>query len=201
MLRKICNVCLVLSIIMLVCPISINAALIPPAPVFSTTTTATTIISPTDKWVALPPYNTLWPLWAAPLSPISSITGLPAPIVTSIGPTTILPVQPGLTWDPSLGYPWLLYNTPSGLAYYDPLHGVNLWPPALLTSIITGAPITLTLPVGYQTLPPTSSLWLYSNVPIANQSYISSYSTFTPINTVAAPPSLTSLLTPLQLLL
>ncbi len=200
MLKKICKLCLVLSVISSVCPFIINAALIPPASTTVSTTTLPTI-NPGDKWVALPPYNTLWPLWSPPLSPVSSITGLPTPIVTSIWPTTILPVQPGLTWDPSVGYPWLLYNTPLGLAYYDPFRGVNLWPHPLLINSITGAPITLTLPVGYQILPPTASLWLYSNVPVANQNYITSYSTFIPINTVAAPPSLTSLLTPLQLLL
>ena len=200
MLKKINKLCLILSVISLIWPLTIQAALIPPSSA-SLSTATTLTINPGDKWVALPPYNTLWPLWSPPLSPVSSLTGLPAPIVTSLRPTTVLPVQPGLTWDPSVGYPWLLYNTPLGLAYYDPLRGVNLWPHPLLINTITGTPITLTLPLGYQTLPPTSSLWLYSNVPAANQSYIAAYSTFTPVNTVAAPPSLTSLLTPLQLLL
>ncbi|MCL6584356.1 MAG: hypothetical protein K6U11_12050 [bacterium] len=170
-------------------------------PITTTTTTALTTISPGDTWVALPPYNTLWPLWSPPLSPVSSLTGLPQPIVTSLTPATVLPVQPGLTWDPSLGYPWLLYNTPLGLAYFDPLAGVNLWPPRILINTITGTPITLTLPAGYTTLPPTSSLWLFSNVPAANQSFIASYYRFVPINTVATPPSLTSLLTAIQLLI
>ncbi|MEW6382003.1 MAG: hypothetical protein AB1611_20700 [bacterium] len=197
---KIGKVCFVFSFVAfflcLVCSPITHAV-----PLTATTATAFTTISPGDTWVALPPYNTLWPLWSPPLSPVSSLTGLPTPIVTSLTPATVLPVQPGLTWDPALGYPWLLYNTPSGMAYYDPLAGVNLWPPKILVNTITGIPITLTLPIGYATLPPTSSLWLFSTVPAANQSYIASYYQFVPAGTVAAPPALTSLLTALQLLL
>jgi hypothetical protein len=74
----------------------------------------------TQNWTALPPYNTLWPLWSPLLSPTNATTGLPTPLVTSLTPRTVLPVQPGLTWHPSLRNPWLLYNTPLGMAYYDP---------------------------------------------------------------------------------
>lgn len=76
-------------------------------------------------WEAMPPYNTLWPLWSPALSPVNATTGLPTPIVTSLSQSTIIPVQPGLTWNPYLPNPWLLYNTPLGLAYYDPLIGVG----------------------------------------------------------------------------
>ncbi len=49
------------------------------------------------RWTALPPYNTLWPLWSSPLSPTDSLTRV------------VLPVQPGLTWDKGKTY---LYVTP-----------------------------------------------------------------------------------------
>ena len=68
-------------------------------------------IAQAQYWVELPPYNTLWPLWSPALSPIDVISGEPVPLVSSLASTTILPVAPGLTWDPSLPYPWLLYNT------------------------------------------------------------------------------------------
>lgn len=195
MVKKVWKLLLVSSLIYFIFSSNIHAI-----PLINPTLTTTATISATDNWTALPPYNTLWPLWSPVLSPVSSLTGLPTPIVTSLTPTTVLPVQPGLTWDPSLGYPWLLYNTPLGLAYFDPYFGVNLWPPDALINVITGSPITLTLPVGYQALPPTPPLWLYSNVPAANLAYITSYPNFTLPNTVAIPPSLTSLLTAFQLI-
>jgi hypothetical protein len=71
----------------------------------------------TQYWAAIPPYNTLWPLWSPVLSTVSPKTGIGTPIVTSLTTKTTLPVQPGLTWDPSFGYPWLLYNSTIGLAY------------------------------------------------------------------------------------
>jgi hypothetical protein len=118
------------------------------------------------NWQALPPYNTLWPLWSPALSPINATTGFPTPIVSNLYRSTVLPVQPGLTWDPARLYPWLLYNTPSGMAYYDPLYGVNLWPPSYLTL----GPIAL--PSNYANLAPTSSLWLSTYVPLANAAYL-----------------------------
>ena len=50
----------------------------------------------TPLWVALPPYNVMWPLWSPALSPISPITGLTTPLLTSLTRNTVLPVQPGL---------------------------------------------------------------------------------------------------------
>ena len=124
-----------------------------------------------QNWTALPPYNTLWPLWSPALSPINAITGLPTPVVSNLARTTVLPVQPGLTWDPSRTNPWLLYNTPFGLCYYDPLIGVGSWPPAGFINPATKAPVPLTLPAGYSALAPTDPAWLQTNVPLANQLY------------------------------
>lgn len=120
-----------------------------------------------QNWAALPPYNTLWPLWSPALSPVDSATGLPTPLVTSLTPETILPVQPGLTWHPNLRNPWLLYNTPLGLAYYDPIGGIDLWPPPILTNVITGFPINITLSAAYSSLLPTPAWWLSNNVAAA----------------------------------
>jgi hypothetical protein len=117
-----------------------------------------------QNWKALPPYNTLWPLWPSVLSPKNAITGLPTPIVTNLSKSTVLPVQPGLTWNPSALYPYLLYNTPVGMAYYDPAQGVNLWPPSYLLNATTGLPNPLSLLLGYQYLAPTSAAWLSTNV-------------------------------------
>ncbi|MEW5800526.1 MAG: hypothetical protein AB1847_00340 [bacterium] len=125
------------------------------------------------NWAALLPYNTLWPLWSPALSPVNPTTGLPTPVVSNLAPSTVLPVQPGLTWDPSRLYPWLLYNTPAGMAYYDPLFGINLWPPSYLTL----GPIAL--PPNYANLAPTSSLWLSTFVPLANALYLKSLPKFT----------------------
>ncbi|MEW6379117.1 MAG: hypothetical protein AB1611_05875 [bacterium] len=158
-----------------------------------------------QNWTALPPYNTLWPLWSPALSPVDSATGLPAPLVTSITSRTVLPVQPGLTWHPSMRNPWLLYNTPLGLAYYDPIGGIDLWPPPILTNVITGLPINITLPAGYSSLLPTPAWWLFNNVAAANWSYLvayPSYSAAAPSTATLLPqPSITSLLTATALLL
>jgi len=136
-------------------------------------------IAQAQNWMAMPPYNTLWPLWSPALSPIDPSSGLPVPIVTSLTPTTVLPVQPGLTWNPALADPWLLYNTPLGMAYYDPIGGVNLWPPV---GFLTGAgtPKPIKLPTGYATLPPTSSSWLTTNVPLGNSALIAYLGTIKP---------------------
>ncbi|MGA1876419.1 MAG: hypothetical protein ACMUIA_12510 [bacterium] len=124
-------------------------------------------VAQAQNWLAMPPYNTLWPLWSPALSPIDSATGLPVPIVNELLPSTVLPVQPGLTWDPAAANPWLLYNTPLGMAYYDPVDGVNLWPPSYLRDSL-GAPLPLGLPVDYGLLPPTPSSWITATVPQAN---------------------------------
>jgi hypothetical protein len=150
-------------------------------------------------WQPLPPYNTLWPLWSPVLSPVNPLTALPVPVVSQLTPSTILPVQPGLTWDPRNTYPWLLYNTPFGLCYYDPYYGINQWPPSSLLNPLTGlpAPIDLVaLKILYTALAPTSSAWLTANVPTANLYYFNTY----PPTTVASTPPLSSLLTPAALL-
>jgi len=163
------------------------------------------ITAKAQNWAALPPYNTLWPLWSPPLSPINTASGLPAPVVSSLTPRTVLPVQPGLTWHPSLRSPWLLYNTPVGLAYYDPIAGINLWPPKILTNLITGSPITITLPANYSALLPTSAWWILSNVTPANWSYLVAYPGYLialPATTATTliQPTLNSLLTAVALL-
>jgi len=160
-------------------------------------------IAHAQNWVELPPYNTLWPLWSPTLSPVDAVTGLPTPIVTALAPDTILPEMPGLTWDPSMPYPWLLYNTLSGMAYFDPLAGINLWPaPSLLDD--AGLPAPIPLPIGYADLPPTDASWLATNVPLANNSLVLAYRSFSPVLAgpawFTAPPPLTSLLTPLDIL-
>ena len=136
-----------------------------------------------QTWVSIPPYNTLWPLWSSVLSPLNAL-GIPTPLVTSLTPNTILPVQPGLTWDPNLDYPWLLYNTPLGMTYYDPLFGIDLWPPAYLLDPF-GAPllIDLSLIKGWSLLKPTSTSWLAATLPVANNAYYSSYPQFAPLLT------------------
>jgi hypothetical protein len=56
-------------------------------------------------------------------------------------------------------YPWLLYNIPSvlggGLTYFNPYYGLNPWPPSYLTNPLTGGSAPITLPLGFEALPPT----------------------------------------------
>ena len=123
-------------------------------------------------WEALPPYNLLWPLWSPTLSPIAA-TGMPVPVplISSLDNSTILPVQPVLAWDPAQIYPWLLYNTPDtfggGLTYFDPFYGLNPFPPPYLLDS-AGAPLPITLPVGFADLPPTDLEDFAPFVPIGN---------------------------------
>ncbi|MGA1842124.1 MAG: hypothetical protein ACMUIU_16005 [bacterium] len=135
-------------------------------------------------WTALPPYNTLWPLWSPALSPVNPTTGLPTPIVTSLTPSTILPVQPGLTWDPITEFPWLLYNSPfNTLIFFDTIFGINPWPPSnyvsygfnYINATPTGNFIPINLPVNYSALPPTDPAWILSTVPLVNDYYAASY--------------------------
>ncbi|MGA1826589.1 MAG: hypothetical protein ACMUIP_18195 [bacterium] len=157
-------------------------------------------IAQAQNWVELPPYNTLWPLWSPALSPIDDITGLPTPIVSSLAFDTVLPVMPGLTWDPSMPYPWLLYNTIGGLAYFDPLAGINPWPaPSLLDD--AGLPAPLALPPEFALLPPTDITWLANNIPIANFTFLFSFppQVTMPPPTAVAPP-LSALLTPIDII-
>ena len=131
-------------------------------------------IAQAQYWANLPPYNTLWPLWSPALSPIDDITGQPVPIVDSLASSTILPVAPGLTWDPSFPYPWLLYNTAaSGLAYYDPFTGINPWPAPYLQDDV-GLPLPISLPNDFASLSPIdygAISWLLTNLPIANNAF------------------------------
>ncbi|MEW5801419.1 MAG: hypothetical protein AB1847_04865 [bacterium] len=142
------------------------------------------------NWVALPPYETLWPLWSPALSPIDPVSGDPTPIVSDLFPTTVLPSQPGLTWDPAWSNPWLLYNTPAGLLFYDPLYGINPWPPDYLVDPVTGKPLPISLPSDYDYLPPTSSSWILNTVPIANSSYLTAYSAYAPPAPLPVPLAL-----------
>ncbi|MGA1865211.1 MAG: hypothetical protein ACMUHX_09130 [bacterium] len=127
-------------------------------------------------WIPLPPYNVLWPLWSPALSPVDPITGLAAPLVTSLTRNTILPVQPSLAWDPCQpgveAFPWLLYNTPlafgGGLTYWDVYYGMNPWPPEYMLDPLTGAPITISLPLGWSLLLPTSLSEFGWFVPLGN---------------------------------
>jgi len=153
-----------------------------------------------QNWEALPPYNTLWPLWSPALSPINAATGLPTPLVSSLAPDTMLPVMPGLTWDPAMAYPWLLYNSPIGMVSFDPLLGIDTWPPKYLTQGKTPAPITL--PFGYDALPPTPSSILKTLVPPANLAYLAALPSLAlpfggpvPTTAIVPPPPLSSLLT------
>ncbi|MGA1868842.1 MAG: hypothetical protein ACMUJM_09875 [bacterium] len=127
-----------------------------------------------NNWTAMPPYNTLWPLWSPALSPYDAVTGIRTPIVTSLEATVELPVEPAITWDPSLAYPWLLYNTPVGMAYFDPLYGINFWPPASLLDD-AGLPLPLVLPDLYSALAPTDTTWLQQNVLFANSYFLQVY--------------------------
>ena len=128
-------------------------------------------VAQAQYWAALPPYNTLWPLWSPALSPVDSATGLPVPIVDNLSPSTILPVQPGLTWDPSWAYPWLLYNTPSGLSYFDQIYGFNAWPAPHLVDPATGSAIPILLKGPWAKLAPTLIDWGQQYVPLANITY------------------------------
>jgi hypothetical protein len=83
-------------------------------------------------------------------------------------------VQPGLTWNPNLNYPWLLYNTPVGLSYFDPFYGINFWPPPSLVND-TGAAAPILLPDLFSTLPPTDPSWLQQNVLFGNSYFLQAY--------------------------
>ena len=149
-------------------------------------------------WVAMPPYNTLWPLWSQVLSPMDPTTGLLTPIVSSLEPNTILPVQPALTWNPALPYPWLLYNTPIGMIYYDVMFGMDMWPHSSLINPMTGGPLPIVLPSNYGSLPPTDSTWILNTVPSANNLYQASYPYYNFLGTLSLPaiinlPPITSL--------
>lgn len=147
----------------------------------------TILVSPSiyaQYWAAIPPYNTLWPLWSPVLSPVGGKNGIPTPLVTSLTPKTILPVQPALTWDPSYGYPWLLYNSTSGLAYWDQLFGFNPWPPHHLFNSFLNQPIPIALTGNWAFLQPTPFAWGAQWVPAANSAYINYPNAISPIGSL-----------------
>ena len=132
-------------------------------------------LASSQTWQALPPYDFLWPLWSRALSPTDPVTGLPTPVVSELYSSTVLPIQPGIAWNPIFDYPYLLYNAPLGLQYYDPLYGINPWPPSYVLDPVSGGPISISPPVGYAFLPPTDSAWIQTNVPIANLAFLAEY--------------------------
>lgn len=134
-----------------------------------------------QNWTPLPPYNILWPLWSSTLSPINPTTGLPTPLVNELASNTILPVQPamgyfpyGYTWEMDVLVPWLFYNGPTGLLFFDPYYGINPFPPHSFINADTGAPIQITLPLVYDyPLPDLKESQFL--VPAANLFYMVTY--------------------------
>jgi len=143
-----------------------------------------------QQWQALPPYNVLWPLWSPVLSPPDPVSGLPAPLLTTLTKDTVLPVEPALVWDSSLPFYYLLYNDINSwgepaLTYFDPTWGIFnyyspffTWPPEYLTTIYdtTTEYITIPNPIvladGYQTLFTFDPIqWLNFWVPLVNSEY------------------------------
>jgi hypothetical protein len=126
-----------------------------------------------DYWVALPPYNVLWPLWSPALSPVDPLTGIATPLVTALTRNTVLPVQPALIWDPAspeannAPLPWLAYNTPaafgSGLLIWDQFYGLRPFPPDYMLDPFTSAPLPIPLPLSYWLLKPIENdhIWAY----------------------------------------
>jgi hypothetical protein len=126
-----------------------------------------------DYWVALPPYNVLWPLWSPALSPVDPLTGLATPLVTTLTRNTVLPVQPALIWDPAspeannAPLPWLAYNTPAslggGLLIWDQFYGLRPFPPEYMIDPVTLAPLPIPLPLSYWLLKPIENdhIWAY----------------------------------------
>jgi len=154
-------------------------------------------------WASLPPYNLLWPLWSPPLSPatgpIDPLTGLPTPvpIISELSNNTVLPVQPGIAWDPTnfpKGPIWLVYNIPpsygGGLTFFDELYGFNPWPPPYLLDS-AGVPAPIYLPLGYSTLLPTKLKHFGVTIDTANLTYAYLYG--------LTPPQFQTLLTPAEL--
>jgi hypothetical protein len=141
-----------------------------------------------QTWTALPPYNFLWPLWSPALSPANSL-GVPTPLVSSLTPSTTLPAQPGLAWNPAISYPYFLYNSPIGMQYYDIIYGMNPWPPSYASALNP-----LSLPVGFNLLPATDPLWIQQNLPTANLAYLAEYPNLAlSAYNLVLPPNLTGL--------
>lgn len=139
-----------------------------------------------DYWVALPPYNILWPLWSPAMSPIDPVTGVPVPLVSSVTKNTLLPFQPAMVWDPAspevnnAPYPWMLYNTPAalggGLLFWDQFYGMRPWPPDYMLDPVTSAPVPIALPLSYWLLKPIaySEIQAY-NFLLGNAVYSNTY--------------------------
>ncbi|MGA1867948.1 MAG: hypothetical protein ACMUJM_05300 [bacterium] len=135
-----------------------------------------------QDWAIMPPYNLLWPLWSSAYSPISPVTGLPTPLLSEITRDTILPVQPAYLFNPygfefPMGYvqPWLLYNSPTGVVYFDTYFGINPFPPQNLLDPVTGAPAPIALPLNWSLIEiPPLSLALYT-FELGNLSYMVAY--------------------------
>jgi len=124
------------------------------------------------NWQRMPTYNVLWPLWSPALSPGGNA------LVPDITKSTILPVQPGMVWDPAQLKPWAVYNTPAalggGLLFFD-AYGMNPWPPKYMVNPATGAPAPVPLATTWSLLLPTSLVeWEYY-LPLANIAYALSY--------------------------
>jgi hypothetical protein len=116
-----------------------------------------TPLAQSQNWVAMSPYNLLWPIWSEVLSPVNPLTGLPTPLVSSINNKIVLPEQPVVAWDPSNEFAFFVYNIPpesgGGLIYLYPQKGFQFWPPDYLIDPVTGGPLPLTLPMTYTSLP------------------------------------------------
>ena len=135
-----------------------------------------------QEWALMPPYNLLWPLWSPVYSPPDPVTGLPTPLLNEVTRNTILPVQPTYLFNPygyefPMGFiqPWLLYNSPIGVVYFDTIFGLNPFPPPEFLDPVTGAPAPIALPLNYSTLaiPPLSlALYLFE---LSNASYMLGY--------------------------
>jgi hypothetical protein len=132
-----------------------------------------------QTWVALPPYNILYPLWSPVLSPVDPLTGVPTPLISELSSTTVLPVQPVLGWNPN-GYSWpmsivppnLFYNSPMGVMFFDAIYGLNPWPPSSFLDPVTGGPIPIALPVRYSYLPLLETKTSEFLVELANLTYM-----------------------------
>ncbi|MGA1869688.1 MAG: hypothetical protein ACMUJM_14220 [bacterium] len=152
-----------------------------------------------QNWVPMPPYNVLWPLWSSLYSP-PDVTGTPTPLITELTSSTILPMQPMLVYDPDwwtlagpntgwpMGFqpPWLIYNGPTGVLFFDTLYGINSWPPDYMIDSVTGAPAPITLAAGFSlldptptTLPTTQAIYLFE---LANLTYMLGYGNSLGIN-------------------
>ncbi|MGA1842613.1 MAG: hypothetical protein ACMUIU_18515 [bacterium] len=154
------------------------------------------------QWAALPPYNLLWPLWSPPL--VTDFNWDPLvlagtiPIITELTRNTILPVQPGIIWDPVLnpkGPVWLLYNVPpafgSGLTFFEDIYGFMPFPPNYLLDPVTSLPSPITLLPGYSLYLPTKLTHFETTIDFANLLYTFLYG--------LTPADYLGLLTPAQL--